>query len=139
MTLVITRELVKGVLVPVLAVGVVVQTAHHDRSAGRATGGGGEGVEEKRPVCGQGIDGRGPGNFVSIAPESGRFVVGDEKDDVFLSRKKKVRQGNEREGGNEVANNHAEQGCPTNRQRSRVWIGRQGGLDWRARLSSGST
>ena len=47
---VITRELVKGVLVPVLAVGVVVQTAHHDRSAGRATGGGGKGVEEKRPV-----------------------------------------------------------------------------------------
>ena len=95
---VITRELVKGVLVPVLAVGVVVQTAHHDRSAGRATGGGGKGVEEKRPVCGQGIDGRGPGNFVSIAPESGRLVVGDKKDDVFLSRKKKVRQGNERRG-----------------------------------------
>ena len=76
---VITRELVEGVLVPVLAVGVVVQTAHHYGATGRATGGGGEGVEEKGPVCGQCIDGRSPGNFVSIAPESGRFIVRDEK------------------------------------------------------------
>ena len=73
---------------PVLAVGVVVQTAHHDRTAGRATGGRGKSIEKKGSVFGEGVDSRGLGNFVSITSEGGGFVVGDEEDNVFLCSEK---------------------------------------------------
>ena len=64
---VITGEFVKVMLVSVLPVGMVVQSAHHDRPARGATCGGCVGVEKDRSVFGESIDGRSPRNLVSIA------------------------------------------------------------------------
>ena len=57
----------KGMLMPVLPVGVVVQTAHDHGSAGRAAGGGGKCVEKQGAVAGKGIDSRGLGNGIAVA------------------------------------------------------------------------
>jgi len=96
-------------LMPVLAVCVVVQAAHYDRTAGRATGGRGKGIEKKGSVFGEGVDGGSLGYFVSIATEGGGFVISDEEDDVFLGRKKYAHRGGEQEGKDELANDHGVQ------------------------------
>ena len=76
---------------PVLAVGVVVQAAHYDRTAGRATGGRGKGIEKKGSVFGEGVDGRSLGYFVSIATEGGGFVISDEEDDLYQTALKIIK------------------------------------------------
>ena len=82
---VVAGELVEVVLVAVLTVGMVVEAAHHHRSTGRATGCCGIGVEEEGSVLGEGVDGRSLGYRVAVATQGRALVVGDEKDDVFLS------------------------------------------------------
>ena len=74
----------KGVLVAVLSVCVVMETAHHHGTTRRTTRGGGEGVFENGSVLGQRINRRGFGNGVSVTAQGGGLVIGDEKDNVFL-------------------------------------------------------
>ena len=106
---VIAGEFVKGMLMPVLPIGMVVQSAHYDRPAGRAAGRGRVGIQKKSAVLGEGIDGRGLGNLVAIATERRAFVIGDEENDVFLCRKKRGREGGEGKEGDEGADDHDEQ------------------------------
>ena len=75
----------KGVLVAVLSVCVVMETAHHHGTTRRTTRGGGEGIFENGSVLGQRINRRGFGNGVSVTAQGGGLVIGDEKNDIFLS------------------------------------------------------
>ena len=74
----------KGVLVAVLTIGVVMKSAQHHRPAGRTTCSGGEGIFEKGPVLGQGVNRWGLGNAIAVATQSGGLIIGDEKNDIFL-------------------------------------------------------
>ena len=70
----------------VLAVSMVVQTGHHDRSTGAATGRRCKGVQKNSAVSSDGIDAGCHSRFVAVATERGALVVGDEKNDVSLRR-----------------------------------------------------
>ena len=79
----------KGVLMSVLPIGMVVETTHDHGSTGRAAGGGGKSVEKQGAVLGDCIDGRRLGNGVAIATKSGGLIIGDEKNDILFSSRKK--------------------------------------------------
>ena len=78
----------KGVLVTVLAVGMVMQSTHDNGSTGGTAGGGGECMSKECAVGGQIIDRRSLGNGVTIATEGGGLIIGDEENNIFLSGKR---------------------------------------------------
>ena len=78
----------KGVLVTVLAVGMVMQSTHDHGSTGRAAGGGGECMSKECAVVRQRIDRRSLGNGVTIATEGGGLIIGDKENNIFLSGKR---------------------------------------------------
>lgn len=75
----------KGMLMSVLSIGMIMETTHHNRPAGRTTGGGGKSVKKNRAVLCDCIDGRRLGNGVTIATESGGLIIGDEENDILFS------------------------------------------------------
>ena len=78
----------KRVLVTVLAVGVVMQSAHDHGSTGGAARGGGECMSKEGAVGGQGVDRRSLSHRVTITTEGGGLIIGDEENYIFLSRKR---------------------------------------------------
>lgn len=74
----------KGVLMSVLPIGMVVEATHDHGSTGRTAGSGGKCVEKQGAVLGEGIDSRGLGNRIAIAAKRGRFIIGDEENDILF-------------------------------------------------------
>ena len=82
----------KGMLMSVLPIGMVVEATHDHGSTGRAAGSGGKCVEKQGAVLGEGIDSRGLGNRIAIAAKRGRFIIGDEENDILFGRRNKYMQ-----------------------------------------------
>ena len=78
----------KGVLVTVLSVGMIVESAHDHGATGGAAGGRGKGVLKQCAIFGEGINRGSLGNRISIATEGGGLVVGNKENDIFLGRKR---------------------------------------------------
>lgn len=78
----------KRVLVTVLAVGVVMQSAHDHGSTGGAARGGGECMSKECAVGGKGVDRRSLSHRVTVATKGGGLIVGDQENDIFLGRKR---------------------------------------------------
>ena len=81
-------EFVEAVEVSVMSVAMIVQAGENDRAAGAAAGGGCEGVAEERTVGGEPVDVGRYGSHIAITSERGAEVIGDDKDDILLRRKK---------------------------------------------------
>ena len=79
----------KGVLMSVLSIGMVVEPTHDHGSTGRTAGSGCKCVEKQGAVLGEGIDSRGLGNRIAIAAKRGRFIIGDEENDILFGCRKK--------------------------------------------------
>ena len=74
----------KGMLMSVLPIGMVVEPTHDHGSTGRTAGSGGKCVEKQGAVLGEGINRRGLGYGIAIAAKRGRFIIGDEENDILF-------------------------------------------------------
>ena len=68
----------------VLTILVVVQSGHHHTATGAAAGRCCKCVGEANTITGQRVEVGSPGNRITIAPESGALIVGNDDDDVLL-------------------------------------------------------
>ena len=80
----VAGKFMKGVLVTILPIGMVVQSAHDHGPAGGATCSGGKGIEEHGAVFGEGIDCWCLGNGIAVASQCRRFIIGDEENDILI-------------------------------------------------------
>ena len=72
----------------ILPVGMVVQTAHHHRTAGGAACRCRKSVKEDGAVFCQSIDRRCLGDWVAVTSKGRRFIVRDKENDILLGSKR---------------------------------------------------
>ena len=82
----VRAEFVKVMLVSILSVLVIVKSRHHNRPTRTATGRRCKGIAKDHAVFCQKIDVGRDRCLISITAERLAFVIGDKKDDVFISR-----------------------------------------------------
>ena len=74
----------------ILPVGMVVKSAHHHGTAGRATCSGGKGVKEDGAVFRQGINSRCLSDWVAVASKGRRLIVCNKENDILFSSKRAI-------------------------------------------------
>ena len=102
----------KRMLMSILTIGMIVESAHDHGSTGGTTGSGCKCMSEESAISGKRIDRRCLGNWITIAAQGGGLIIGDEENNIFLSRKRAY--GKEQEEKNTIDFHNLENGKAQN-------------------------